>query len=224
MAQHTVRQGDCISSIAERHGLFWETVWQHPNNAGLRERRGDPNVILPGDVVFVPERRIAEYRRPTGATHTFQRKGVPAQLRLQFLEGDQPRANEAFTITVDGVETRGQTDGDGVLQVSIRPTAMRATVRFDSDGEEVDLQLGMLDPVESMTGVKARLLNLGFDVPSVSDGLDDATREALREFQQRVGLPVTGEADDATRARLAELHDRPEAMPPRPEAPEEDDD
>lgn len=223
MAEHRVMQGECFNSVAHRYGFFWETLWNHPQNRELRQQRGDPNVVMPGDVIFVPEKRIAEYRRQTGATHRFQRKGVPALLRLQFLEGDRPRANAAFVATVDGEQISGQTDGQGVLQVAISPSALRAVVRFEEDGEEYDFVLGALDPVDTLTGVKARLQNLGFEVPNVSDLLDDVTRAALREFQARVGLPVNGEADEATRSKLREIHDRVEPMPPSPDEIDDDD-
>jgi hypothetical protein len=224
VAEHRVSQGECLSSIAERYGFFWQTLWNHPSNSALRKLRGDPNVLLPGDAVFVPEKRIAEYRRPTGATHRFQRKGVPATLRVQFLSGDAPRANQAFVAEVDGVEHRGTTDGQGVLQLPIRPDARRATVRFEDDEEEYDLLLGTVDPVDALTGVKARLANLGYELPGgVSDLLDEATRDALRAFQARVGLIATGEPDDATRAKLLEIHDHVEDMPPPPDGADEDD-
>ena len=42
--RHIVRAGQDIGSIAHRNGFFWETVWQHPDNAELRRVR---SVLLP---------------------------------------------------------------------------------------------------------------------------------------------------------------------------------
>ncbi|MFH1075402.1 MAG: hypothetical protein V1753_00935 [Pseudomonadota bacterium] len=54
MPDYIVKQGDCIESIAFKHGLFWETVWNHPNNQQLKQERKNPNILLAGDKVFVP--------------------------------------------------------------------------------------------------------------------------------------------------------------------------
>ena len=82
MPNYTVKQGDCISSIAQKHGLFWDKVWNHPKNANLQERRKDPNVLSPGDVVFVPDKDEKEESGATEQRHRFKRKGVPEKLRI----------------------------------------------------------------------------------------------------------------------------------------------
>ena len=46
---HRVQQGDCMVSIAELCGFFWETLWNHPNNKDLRGLRHDPTVLLLDD-------------------------------------------------------------------------------------------------------------------------------------------------------------------------------
>jgi hypothetical protein len=54
--RHTVRQGDCIASISFRNGFLPETIWNDPNNAELR-RTKHPNILKPGDIVFIPDKR-----------------------------------------------------------------------------------------------------------------------------------------------------------------------
>jgi hypothetical protein len=59
--EHRVRQGECLASIAARHGLpSAEALFDHPDNAELKRRRKHPGVLSPGDVVKVPEREPGE--------------------------------------------------------------------------------------------------------------------------------------------------------------------
>lgn len=55
---------------------------------------------------------------------------------------------------------------------------------------------------EMVEQAQARLLVLGYDTRGVDGILGPATRTAIRGFQDRNGLPNTGELDAATRARL----------------------
>ena len=45
MAQtHTVRQGDCMASIAKQFRFAdYQTIYGHPQNARLKSRRPNPN-------------------------------------------------------------------------------------------------------------------------------------------------------------------------------------
>ena len=69
------------------------------------------------------------------------------------------------------------------------------------------LRLGHLDPLSTNTGLQQRLTNLGYPVP-VDGEIGPETQSALRSFQIVHGLSVTGQPDDATRAKLGETHDR----------------
>ncbi|MEW6505931.1 MAG: peptidoglycan-binding domain-containing protein, partial [Chloroflexota bacterium] len=68
------------------------------------------------------------------------------------------------------------------------------------------LNLGGLNPLSELSGIKHRLANLGFDCGDTSDEATSGLAAALRAFQEKHGLRVTGEADQATRDKLQELH------------------
>jgi N-acetylmuramoyl-L-alanine amidase len=187
-----VTQGQCLLSIASETGHHWNTIWNDPANAELRSRRR-PNILLPGDAVTIPP---IEPRTESGATeqrHRFRRRGEPAVLRLTLLDNGEPRANAEYVLTIDGERREGRTDGEGTLAEPLPCGARRAVLRIGE--EELDVQLGGVDPIEEPSGVRQRLENLGFAGP-----------DAIRRFQESRGLEATGEADQATRDRLLQDH------------------
>ena len=208
MPDHTVQQGDCISSIAQQHGFFWQTLWDHPNNASLRAARQCPNVLMPGDVVHIPEREEKQEAGVTEKRHPFRKKGTPAKFRIQIMVNDVPRANERYTLEIDGQTFQGTTDADGRLNRSIPPDARsgRLVVGLPPNQDEFPLNLGSIDPVDQVTGTQQRLRNMGYYAGEIDGEMGPDIEAALRLFQQKRGLPVTGQLDGATRARLQEIH------------------
>lgn len=210
MAQiHVVQPGDCLSSIGQAYGFAPATLWDHPDNAALRRKRTDPNVLQPGeDTVAIPDLRWKDVAGATGQRHRFIRRGVPEQLRIRLLRPNrQPRRQTPYRLTVDGQLTTGFTDDNGVLTAWIPPNARRGELIVDPDGraEQHILQLGHLDPVESPQGVRQRLANLGY--LKIGPSLDETSlAHALQAFQAHAHLPQSGQADEATRAALVAHH------------------
>jgi hypothetical protein len=202
--RYTVREGDCLSSIAHALGFIPDTIWNDDSNAGLREERSSPYVLLPGDVVSIPDKRIKAVPAKTGAIHRFRRLSVPAKLRLQLVDVERkPRGNLDYTVTVDGREEKGTTDAEGALWVWIPNDALQAFLTLAS-GEVYTLRLGHLAPVTTDAGVRARLHNLGY----LGDRTADAEQlaGAVRMFQEAKALEVSGVVDDALRDALLSAH------------------
>lgn len=206
---YKVSKGDCVDSVAFKHGLLPETVWNHPDNSDLKKKRDTPNILRAGDTIKVPEKCVAGVSCSTGQLHRFKRKGVPEILRIVLEDEHQvPRQHVSYTLTIDGSTYEGRTDGDGLVEQPIPPDARRGRLMLCADDgpEEYDLDLGYLDPITDNAGIQQRLFNLGFDSVSVNGILDAATREAIEDFQLRHDLEATGKLDDNTRRRIKIAH------------------
>jgi N-acetylmuramoyl-L-alanine amidase len=203
---YEVQSGDCLSSIAFEHGFFWKTLWELGENADLKQARKNPDILLPGDLVTVPPIRIKKVTGATNQRHRLQLKGVPAKLRLRFLESGEPLAGEPYVIRIDGDECSGDLDDDGRLTESIRPNARVAEIRVGPSNEWIRIPLGTVDPVGTIFGVQGRLRNLGFPCGPIDGIFGPKTSSALRRFQKAYDLDVTGKPDSDTRDKLTEIY------------------
>lgn len=222
--QHVVVQGECLSSIARDFGFSgFRALYDDPLNEELKKKRPNPNVLLPGDVVVIPDRGQKVLELPTGQKHrvVVKRPEVP-RLRVRTLGADgKALANRPFSLELGGQKVEGTTDGDGIVEAPVPPGVKSATLTIDLDDEEpphqvkLGMQLGALDPVDEVSGVQARLRNLGIDPGPVDGVFGDLTRAAMQTFQRRSGLTVTDELDDSTRSALVDFHEGPGLPPPR---------
>lgn len=207
---HTAGQGDSTTRIAFRNGFFWKTVWEHSENSELKSLRKDPNILLPGDTVFVPELRKGQESAATEKRHRYRRKGVPEYLNVQFFDlYGRPFANKPFTLTIDKQQFTGNLDGDGWLRHPISPDAQEGLIKIGKNGElaEMRLNLGHLDPVSEITGVKGRLRNIGYyKGPIDNDTSTEEFARACRTFRLKEGLAESDEIDDAFRDALVKRH------------------
>jgi hypothetical protein len=205
---HLVRPGECMATIAHAYGYSSpDELYRHADNAALRERRADPNVLAPGDRVAIPDGHPS-------ATRVRVRKGqtnrlvadvprTPVRLQLRDQRGGT-LANRRFQLDAGGLVIDGQTDGDGWLEarvpLDVRQAAIAVWIRGANDPWPTrwTLAIGDLDPLDARTGVAGRLRNLGFTATDPAD--------AIRMFQIRAGLSATGEADAQTLSKLREAH------------------
>jgi N-acetylmuramoyl-L-alanine amidase len=217
---YEVEPGDCMSSIAFAHGFFWKTLWDDGANAALKALRKNPNVLMTGDIVHIPDLTVKEEPGATEKRHKFLLKGVPEIFRMKLLDADhKPRANLEYTIIIEGNTRKGKTDGQGELKESIPPDArsgkLIVAAPLGPDGKPVPgqpttqvfiLGLGNLNPISEISGLKSRLANLGFYKGPIDENSDAALKQAISAFQRKKGLPVTGIADDAIKAQVQSLH------------------
>jgi hypothetical protein len=207
--QHKVQSGDCVSSIAFNAGFFAGTLWELPENADLKQQRANLNVLRPGDIVYIPDKRDKMHKGNTDARHIFRRKGVPARLALRIVRGDAPRANLPYLLIIDRHKITGTTNGNGEISVTLIPNAKSGVLQVGvgADMDEYTLQLGHLQPVDTILGVQRRLSNLGYFCQGEDGELGPYTKAAICDFQQEHNLTVTGEMDAAFTATLVKVHD-----------------
>ena len=201
---HVVERGEYLSLIALKHGFHDQRViWDHPDNAALKQLRRNPNVLLAGDRIVIPDRTPGEAAAATGTVNQFQAVTDAAALNVDFENASRKAmSNRDGPLTLAGVDASGafvkarpiqtSTDGTGRLhqdftgpfteraaategdfQMLAQPTEAPATFR---------LFIGGLDPVDEPSGQRARLDNLGY-FAGYTENDRDQLEWATEEFQ-----------------------------------------
>jgi N-acetylmuramoyl-L-alanine amidase len=228
--KHVVQPGESPSQIAASYGFEdWLTIYQHADNASLRQKRSQPNAIFPGDVVAIPKLEPKVYILATGKRHRIVKPRPKVKLNVTVKDGaGEALAGKKFELrSPDLAEPiEGTTTGDGHAQCNPPIDLVEAQfVVWDSDDKTGirhvwDVELAGLFAPETEQGLRQRLNNLGYhagekskesDVEPDDDDEANGARSdplslAIAAFQQDMGLDVTGIIDDDTRARLVAEH------------------
>ena len=144
----TVVQGQCFTSLAQTYGFYdWRTIYDDPANEALREERPDPNHLLPGDRVTIPDKLQRVEPRATGARHRFVVNRQSPRLRIRLDELEPVR----YLLTIGDVKLEGAGSiVDHALPVGAESAVL--DIWLDPDAEEPalswTLSLGHVDPYD----------------------------------------------------------------------------
>lgn len=212
---YTVVQGDHLSRVAAQFGFAdYLTIWDHASNASLKKARDNPNVLLPGDRLFIPDLEPKRETVATGKTHPFQLRIETLMLRIGLEDVlFKPLANVKCELTIDGQLFSLLTNAKGQFEHVLLPTAEKAELRIRDGATRTDdllipVRIGHLNPIESVTGQKARLNNLGYFAGAVDKDDERLFRSAVEEFQcdQLGHAAVDGKCGPKTQAKLKAMH------------------
>jgi hypothetical protein len=193
--------------------------------------------------------------KPDKAAHAFTFGEPKVFLSLEALdENGNPIRKFKYTLKVGGRTVEGTHDKSsmddarqGVIREKIQPNDTNGELILEyelapsQEGQaptqvvsRFHLSIGKLNPINEpaapddkcLTGVQARLNNLGYHCGRVDGILNNATKSALRAFQKDhdVQGATEGEPDAATQAKLEQIADRkstasPTAAPQKSPAP-----
>ncbi len=204
MRRIVVRAGDHLIGLSHRHGLSADAVWNHAENRALREKRPNPAVLAPGDVIRIPEALPPGPSVSPNTTNRYKARRATVTMKLRLVTIDGPLAGEPFVVRGAGAPVEGQSDGDGWARFDLPSPTREAELHLPARDVVIPLVIGGLDPEDTESGARARLANLGF--LGSAHPAHGNLEAAVRGLQAEKGLPVTGALDGATLAALVEEH------------------
>jgi len=222
---HRVEPGETISSIAKDNNFAnFLTIWNDPGNDGLRTIRHNPHILEVGDSVFIPDLPENVTHGSDTRRHVFALESPALLLNLQLQDvNGKPIAAQECVLQVDAKDKNGReatedtfeltTDKDGKLSQEILDDAEIAELTVGDD--RFVIFIGLLGPIGSNEGMRARLNNLGYFAGLENDTDTEQLRWALEEFQHDHAIsPPNGDVDDprnaaklrSTQKKLGEIH------------------
>src|SRR4051812_9076428 len=176
---HVVKQGERLATIAAMYGVSPTIIYAAPDNAELWKKRPNPNHLLPGDEVSLGDpNRPSDL--PTGAGHTLMIANGRDETVSLFLGSryDASFAGQKFELKAGNRTIQGTVPDDNVIVavVALGTEAGVLKLWLSEDPEVIaswTLKIGPLDPITEVSGVQARLNNLGYGAGEVDGNEDD---------------------------------------------------
>ncbi len=208
MPNHITAAGEWIGSIAVASGnRSWKTVWNHPRNAGLRARR-DPNLLVPGDSIWVPPVNVKSESTPSATTNKLILSTPQDKLVIRFTRITRYVSNFGpikYTLEVGKNKQAGILNADGdQIEATLSLDVTEATLTIN--GGSATLQIGKLTPRSRLDGMQARMTNLGWDVGPIDNVNGPRTKRGTKGFQAFYKISVDGDIGNQTRSKAKEVY------------------
>ncbi|PCK04240.1 MAG: peptidoglycan-binding protein [Alteromonadaceae bacterium] len=214
---HTVQQGETLTRIAHQHGFqSVGAIYDHPDNAELRQLRPDPDILNPGDNIIIPDIEDKVVTKTSSSRYSFTLKRLPKDqliLRLVDRKG-QTWVNKRVVMDIGGQQHDLTTDSDGMVTIELPHEGSleggNVDIYLEENSEQATFNMvsgvGTLDPVEELSGVQARCNHLSYDCGTV-DGLNGSrTRKGVKAFQKSQNLDVDGVPGPITKSKLKQVY------------------
>ncbi|MBH0035823.1 peptidoglycan-binding protein [Pseudoalteromonas sp. NZS71_1] len=212
--QHTVAQGETLLRIAKQYGYQTsKALYNHPSNAEFKALRPDPNLIYPGDKITIPPKKEKFIPLRTNSINSFVVQNEKEYFRLQvsYDDGDDV-AGKRVVLNIGNQTIDTILQSDGLIEVELNNNdALTGTVDLylnegdTSPTKSFAVQIGNLDPIDTLSGVQGRCNMLGFDCGTVDGVMGKKTRIGVKEFQYEHDLDIDGIPGPKTKAKLQQV-------------------
>jgi hypothetical protein len=196
---YVVRKNDYLAKIAYKFRFDPDSVWNDASNDDLRKLRPDPNQLLAGDLLHIPDpddNPPPVHTLTVGTTNTFVAP-EPLTVTVNQTFGDggaDTYTRKTFTITELPDQTGLSTGDDGKATFTVPVSLDQVTLVFTDSGESWVIVVGGIDPPNTMSGMFKRLQNLHCIAADATYDFDDQSnniellRQGLRRLQGASGL------------------------------------
>lgn len=194
-----IKAGDWVGNVAAKYGhLNWNaSVWAAEENQALRVKRHDPHLLAPNDQLFIPGLKPRDESGATEVLHVFRLRAGRAMLRVRVLNSTgQPLVRVDYEMQVEAnqggrfTQSNTTTDEEGVLEEWLPVDAVKAVMRLKESGDEIELNLGHLDPLDrnderlTCKAAQQRLQALGLYNGPVDGSQSETYTGALAAFRE----------------------------------------
>lgn len=148
----------------------WKKQWD--NNASLKAKRSNPNILFKGpalggdgDVLDIKPVEAKKVTKQTGKSYKFKVPSPKLFLRLRVLNEDFSELKDsAYSLSIDGIDKpfEGKTDGKGQIELEVPPDAQKGTLTVSippatpkkdgavqgNSGMSWEILIGSLNPIK----------------------------------------------------------------------------
>ncbi|HUT35742.1 MAG TPA: hypothetical protein VNE39_19800 [Planctomycetota bacterium] len=220
--------GECLSSLADKHGFRnYHSIWDHGANASLRTECPHPNMLLPGKSVAIPDEKTEVAKRAADQTWKFVvKKKRPAKLRIVLVDEKMAAVKGAEWQLASPLSRSGTTGANGLIEIAdLPPQARNATLKVTLSAPYVApagtpapatvaspppypppiVPADFTDATPAERDPGGTVINWGLLLGHLPTGSD---RSGVQARLHNLAFPCDTDSDDAKTARAVKLYQK----------------